>query len=111
MIGVGFSDMVLKGGIYERDRLFWKSFRLRLTWCYFSTVRIEMKKNEKFGVDGSPSRFILRRGGWTDPRRALCGPIHGHRGDEEAFKKVADDLGLPLGDRKKTFNSRLAQEL
>ena len=27
------------------------------------------------------------------------------------LKQVADDLGLPLGDRKMTFNSRLAQEL
>lgn len=27
------------------------------------------------------------------------------------LKDVADDLGLPLGDREKTFNSRLAQEL
>jgi predicted DsbA family dithiol-disulfide isomerase len=27
------------------------------------------------------------------------------------LKKVADELGLPLGERKKTFNSRLAQEL
>ncbi len=27
------------------------------------------------------------------------------------LKSVADDLGLPLGERKKTFNSRLAQEL
>ena len=27
------------------------------------------------------------------------------------LKKVADELGLPLGERKKTYNSRLAQEL
>jgi len=27
------------------------------------------------------------------------------------LKKVAEELGLPLGDRKMTFNSRLAQEL
>jgi len=27
------------------------------------------------------------------------------------LKRVADELGLPLGERKKTFNSRLAQEL
>jgi predicted DsbA family dithiol-disulfide isomerase len=27
------------------------------------------------------------------------------------LKKVANELGLPLGDRKKTYNSRLAQEL
>ncbi len=27
------------------------------------------------------------------------------------MKKVADELGLPLGERKKTYNSRLAQEL
>ena len=27
------------------------------------------------------------------------------------LRSVADSLGLPLGDRKKTFNSRLAQEL
>ena len=27
------------------------------------------------------------------------------------LKKVAEELGLPLGDRRKTFNSRLAQEL
>ena len=27
------------------------------------------------------------------------------------LKKVAEELGLPLGDRKKTFSSRLAQEL
>lgn len=27
------------------------------------------------------------------------------------LKQVADELSLPLGDRKKTFNSRLAQEL
>jgi predicted DsbA family dithiol-disulfide isomerase len=39
----------------------------------------------------------------------------GRSADIEGMKKrlrqVADDLGLPLGDRKKTFNSRLAQEL
>ena len=27
------------------------------------------------------------------------------------LKQVADELGLPLGERKKTYNSRLAQEL
>ena len=27
------------------------------------------------------------------------------------LKNVADELGLPLGERKKTYNSRLAQEL
>jgi len=27
------------------------------------------------------------------------------------LKQVADELGLPLGNRKKTYNSRLAQEL
>ena len=27
------------------------------------------------------------------------------------LKRVADDLGLPWGDRKETYNSRLAQEL
>jgi predicted DsbA family dithiol-disulfide isomerase len=27
------------------------------------------------------------------------------------LKKVAEELGLPLGDRRKTYNSRLAQEL
>jgi predicted DsbA family dithiol-disulfide isomerase len=27
------------------------------------------------------------------------------------LKQVADELGLPLGDRKRTYNSRLAQEL
>ncbi len=27
------------------------------------------------------------------------------------LKQVADELGLPLGKRKKTYNSRLAQEL
>jgi predicted DsbA family dithiol-disulfide isomerase len=27
------------------------------------------------------------------------------------LRQVADELGLPLGDRKKTYNSRLAQEL
>jgi predicted DsbA family dithiol-disulfide isomerase len=27
------------------------------------------------------------------------------------LKKVADELGLPLGKREKTYNSRLAQEL
>ena len=32
-------------------------------------------------------------------------------GMKKHLRKVADDLGLPLGDRKKTFNSRLAQEL
>jgi predicted DsbA family dithiol-disulfide isomerase len=29
----------------------------------------------------------------------------------QRLKKVAKDLGLPLGERKKTYNSRLAQEL
>jgi len=29
----------------------------------------------------------------------------------ERLRQVADELGLPLGERKKTFNSRLAQEL
>ena len=27
------------------------------------------------------------------------------------LKQVADEVGLPLGERKKTYNSRLAQEL
>jgi predicted DsbA family dithiol-disulfide isomerase len=39
----------------------------------------------------------------------------GRRMDADAMmlrlKKVADELGLPLGKRKMTFNSRLAQEL
>jgi predicted DsbA family dithiol-disulfide isomerase len=30
---------------------------------------------------------------------------------KDRLKKAADDAGLPFGDRKKTFNSRLAQEL
>jgi predicted DsbA family dithiol-disulfide isomerase len=29
----------------------------------------------------------------------------------QRLKRVAQDLGLPLGERKKTYNSRLAQEL
>lgn len=29
----------------------------------------------------------------------------------QGLKKKAESLGLPFGDRKKTFNSRLAQEL
>jgi predicted DsbA family dithiol-disulfide isomerase len=29
----------------------------------------------------------------------------------ERLRKVADELGLPWGERRKTFNSRLAQEL
>jgi len=29
----------------------------------------------------------------------------------ERLRQVAQDLGLPLGERKKTYNSRLAQEL
>ena len=32
-------------------------------------------------------------------------------GMKQRLKQVADELGLPLGDRKKTFNSRLAQEM
>jgi predicted DsbA family dithiol-disulfide isomerase len=32
-------------------------------------------------------------------------------GMKKRLKQVADEVGLPLGDRKKTFNSRLAQEL
>ncbi len=39
----------------------------------------------------------------------------GRRVDIEAMRlrlrKVAEELGLPLGNRKKTFNTRLAQEL
>jgi predicted DsbA family dithiol-disulfide isomerase len=39
----------------------------------------------------------------------------GRSGDIEKrklrLKQVADELGLPLGERKKTYNSRLAQEL
>jgi predicted DsbA family dithiol-disulfide isomerase len=30
---------------------------------------------------------------------------------QERFRQVADELGLLLGERKKTYNSRLAQEL
>ena len=30
---------------------------------------------------------------------------------KDRLKKAADEAGLPLGDRTKTFNSRLAQEL
>jgi predicted DsbA family dithiol-disulfide isomerase len=30
---------------------------------------------------------------------------------QERLRQVADELGLPLGKRKKTYNSRLAQEL
>lgn len=30
---------------------------------------------------------------------------------KERLRNVADDVGLPLGDRDKTYNSRLAQEL
>jgi predicted DsbA family dithiol-disulfide isomerase len=39
----------------------------------------------------------------------------GHRIDIQKvmtrLKQVADELGLPLGERRKTYNSRLAQEL
>ena len=30
---------------------------------------------------------------------------------KKRLKQVADELGLPWGDRKMTYNSRLAQEL
>ncbi len=30
---------------------------------------------------------------------------------KDRLKKAADDAGLPFGDRERTFNSRLAQEL
>ena len=33
------------------------------------------------------------------------------REKQERQRRVAEDLGLPWGERKKTFNSRLAQEL
>jgi predicted DsbA family dithiol-disulfide isomerase len=76
-------------------------------------VRIE-KLRENFKIDvrwrafplhpetpeaGLPVREIFAAR-ITDIHRAAAG-----------LKRIADELGLPLGDRKKTYNSRLAQEL
>ena len=82
-------------------------------WCYFSTGRIE-KLRENFEIEVQWKAFPLHP---ETPEEGLTLEelFAGRNIDIPSamarLKKVAKELGLPLGERKKTYNSRLAQEL
>ena len=82
-------------------------------WCYFITGSIERLQKE-FGIDIRWAAFPLHpdtpEEGKTleelfKDRDVDIDQVMAH------LKQVASVLGLPFGDRKMTYNSRLAQEL
>jgi len=82
-------------------------------WCYFSTGRIEqLRKNYEIEIQWKA--FPLHPD--TPEEGLTLEELFAGRGKDIEkmmlrLKKVADELGLPLGKRTKTYNSRLAQEL
>jgi predicted DsbA family dithiol-disulfide isomerase len=82
-------------------------------WCYFSTVRIERLQKE-FDVEVFWRAFPLHPDTPEDGLRLeelYAGRLIDIESVRSRLKLVADQLALPLGDRKKTYNSRRAQEL
>ena len=82
-------------------------------WCYFSTGRIE-KLIENFEIEVQWRAFPLHP---ETPEEGLTLEelFAGRNIDIPSamarLKRVAKELDLPWGERKKTYNSRLAQEL
>ena len=82
-------------------------------WCYFITGRIEKLQSE-FKIDVHWTAFPLHPE--TPPEGRTLEELFAGRPINipemvAHMKKVAEELGLPFGDRNKTYNSRLAQEL
>ncbi|MBU1182714.1 MAG: DsbA family oxidoreductase [Proteobacteria bacterium] len=82
-------------------------------WCYFITVRIEQLKREydiairwrafSLHPDTPEEGLLLEQlfANYPVDVKKMMRKLH----------KTADDLGLPLGERERTYNSRMAQEL
>jgi predicted DsbA family dithiol-disulfide isomerase len=82
-------------------------------WCYFCTGSIQ-KLRENFKIEVRWRAFPLHPE--TPPEGLPMKEIYAARiidmsKEKARLKRVAEELGLPLGERKKTYNSRLAQEL
>ena len=82
-------------------------------WCYFITGSIERILKE-FEIDIRWTAFPLHPD-TPEEGKTLEDLFKGRNIDIDQamahLKQVASGLGLPLGDRKMTYNSRLAQEL
>ena len=82
-------------------------------WCYFITGSIERLQKD-FEIDIRWTAFPLHPD-TPEQGRTLEELFAGRNIDIDQMmdhlKQVASKLGLPLGERKKTYNSRLAQEL
>ena len=82
-------------------------------WCYFITGSIERLQKE-FEIDIRWTAFPLHPD-TPEQGRTLEELFKGRDIDIDQMmnhlKQVASKLGLPFGKRKKTYNSRLAQEL
>ncbi len=82
-------------------------------WCYFSTVRIDQLQRT-YKIETRWVAFPLHP---ETPKEGLTieelfsGKALNLEKVRKRLRQVADELGLPLGTREKTFNSRLAQEL
>lgn len=82
-------------------------------WCYFMTGGVEQLQHE-FGIDIRWTAFPLYP---EIPENGLT--FDALFGDKNAdiskmmaiLKRIANRLGLPFGEPKNTYNSRLAQEL
>jgi predicted DsbA family dithiol-disulfide isomerase len=82
-------------------------------WCYFITGRIE-KLQANFHIDIEWKAFPLHPE--IPPEGVPLERIYARLKIDVAeatarLKKIAAELGLPLGDCKYSYNSRLAQEL
>ena len=82
-------------------------------WCYFITGSIEQLQ-KGFEIEIQWTAFPLHPD-TPEQGRTLEELFAGRNIDIDQMmdhlKQVASQLGLPFGERKKTFNSRLAQEL
>ena len=82
-------------------------------WCYFITGSIERLQKD-FEIDIRWTAFPLHPD-TPEQGRTLEELFAGRNIDIDQMmdhlKQVASKLGLPFGERKKTYNSRLAQEL
>ena len=82
-------------------------------WCYFITGRID-KLQKEYAINVSWTAFPLHpetpQEGRTLEDLFAGRPINIDQMMAQLIR-TAKELGLPFGDRKKTFNSRLAQEL
>ena len=82
-------------------------------WCYFITGSIERIQKE-FDIDIQWTAFPLHPD-TPEEGKTLEELFKGRDFDIDQamanLKQVANGLGLPFGDRKMTYNSRLAQEL